>query len=70
MQAKHPKGFSLVELMVVTTVIGILALLAVPGVTAAAQRAEATAAEGMSDPILKDQRRQVLLQPTILTRAR
>jgi prepilin-type N-terminal cleavage/methylation domain-containing protein len=44
MQAKHPKGFSLVELMVVTTVIGILALLAVPGVTAAAQRAEATAA--------------------------
>jgi len=44
MQAKHPRGFSLVELMVVTTVIGILALLAVPGVTAAAQRAEATAA--------------------------
>jgi len=44
MQAKHPKGFSLVELMVVTTVIGILALLAVPGVTTAAQRAEATAA--------------------------
>ncbi|KRP36673.1 MAG: hypothetical protein ABS34_06290 [Opitutaceae bacterium BACL24 MAG-120322-bin51] len=30
--------------MVVTTVIGILALLAVPGVLAAAQRAEATAA--------------------------
>ena len=44
MQAKHPKGFSLVELMVVTTVIGILALLAVPGVTVAAQRAKATAA--------------------------
>jgi prepilin-type N-terminal cleavage/methylation domain-containing protein len=44
MQAKHPRGFSLVELMVVTTVIGILALLAVPGVLAAAQRAEATAA--------------------------
>ena len=30
--------------MVVTTVIGLLALLAVPGVLAAAQRAEATAA--------------------------
>lgn len=44
MQAKHPRGFSLVELMVVTTVIGLLALLAVPGVLAAAQRAEATAA--------------------------
>jgi prepilin-type N-terminal cleavage/methylation domain-containing protein len=43
MQAKHPRGFSLIELMVVITVIGILALLAVPGVMVAAQRAEATA---------------------------
>jgi prepilin-type N-terminal cleavage/methylation domain-containing protein len=42
MQAKHPRGFSLVELMVVVTVIGILALLAVPGIMTAAQRAEAT----------------------------
>lgn len=44
MQAKHPRGFSIIELMVVVTVIGILALLAVPGILIAADRAEATAA--------------------------
>jgi type II secretion system protein G len=43
MQAKHPRGFSLIELMVVITVIGILALLSVPGILTAAHRAEATA---------------------------
>ena len=42
MQAKHPNGFSLVELMVVVSVIGILALLAVPSVMTAAHRAKAT----------------------------
>jgi peptide methionine sulfoxide reductase msrA/msrB len=43
MQSKHPRGFSLIELMVVITVIGMLAMLAIPGVVAAARRAEATA---------------------------
>jgi prepilin-type N-terminal cleavage/methylation domain-containing protein len=42
MQLKHPRGFSLIELMVVITVIGILAMLASPRVMAAARRAEAT----------------------------
>ncbi len=43
MQSKHPRGFTLVELMVVVAVIGILALLAVPEVTMTAHRAKATA---------------------------
>ena len=43
MQVKHPIGFTLVELMVVVSVIGILALLAIPEVTTAAHRAQATA---------------------------
>lgn len=37
-------AFSLVELMVVVTTIGILALMGVPGVRQAAERTEATAA--------------------------
>lgn len=37
-------GFTLIELMVVVTTIGILALLGLPGVRHAAQRAEATTA--------------------------
>ena len=40
---QRPAGFSLVELMVVVTTIGILALLGVPGVRSAANRTEATA---------------------------
>lgn len=43
MQAKHPRGFSIVELMVVVTTIGILALLGIPGIRMAADRTEATA---------------------------
>lgn len=37
------KGFSLIELMVVVTIIGILALLGVPGLTKATQRTAAIA---------------------------
>lgn len=43
MQAKHPSGFSIIELMVVVTTIGILALLGIPGIRVAADRTEATA---------------------------
>ena len=43
MQAKHPRAFSLIELMVVVTTIGILALLATPGIRLAADRTQATA---------------------------
>ena len=42
-QAKNPKGFSIIELMVVTTTIGILALLGLPGIRLAKERTEATA---------------------------
>ncbi|WPJ97640.1 prepilin-type N-terminal cleavage/methylation domain-containing protein [Coraliomargarita algicola] len=42
MQAKHPRAFSLIELMVVVTTIGILALLATPGIRNAVERTEAT----------------------------
>ena len=42
-QVKHPRGFSLIELMVVVTVIGILALLGMPGIRIAKERTEATA---------------------------
>jgi prepilin-type N-terminal cleavage/methylation domain-containing protein len=42
MQAKHLSGFSLIELMVVVTTIGILALLGVPGIQQAKQYTEAT----------------------------
>ncbi|MGZ0655682.1 type II secretion system protein [Coraliomargarita sp. W4R53] len=41
MQAKNPRGFSIIELMVVVTTIGILALLAMPGIRIAADRTEA-----------------------------
>lgn len=44
MHAKHPRGFSLVELMVVVTTIGILALLSIPGVKQASDRTRATTA--------------------------
>lgn len=42
MQAKHLRGFSLIELMVVVTTIGILALLGMPGIRIAKERTEAT----------------------------
>ncbi|CAA6680198.1 MULTISPECIES: prepilin-type N-terminal cleavage/methylation domain-containing protein [unclassified Lentimonas] len=42
MQNKPPRGFSLVELLVVVSVISILALLAVPEVMTAAHRAKTT----------------------------
>ncbi len=42
MQAKHSRGFSLIELMVVVTIIGILALFAIPGIRQAKERTEAT----------------------------
>jgi prepilin-type N-terminal cleavage/methylation domain-containing protein len=43
MQAPSKKGFSIIELMVVVTTIGILALLSVPGVRGATDRTQATA---------------------------
>lgn len=43
MQAKNPRGFTIIELMVVVTTIGILALLSTPGIRVAAARTEATA---------------------------
>jgi len=43
MQAKPPSGFSIIELMVVVTTIGILALLGIPGIRMAADRTEAIA---------------------------
>jgi len=43
MQAKNPRAFSIIELMVVVTVIGIFALLGIPGIRMAADRTEATA---------------------------
>ncbi|MDQ8193627.1 prepilin-type N-terminal cleavage/methylation domain-containing protein [Coraliomargarita sp. SDUM461004] len=43
MQAKHPRGFSIIELMVVTTTIGILALLSIPSIRIAVDRTEAAA---------------------------
>lgn len=44
MQAKNLMGFSLIELMVVVTTIGILALLGIPGIRIATERTAATAA--------------------------
>jgi prepilin-type N-terminal cleavage/methylation domain-containing protein len=43
MRGKHPRAFTLIELMVVVTTIGILALLGIPGIRMAADRTEATA---------------------------
>jgi prepilin-type N-terminal cleavage/methylation domain-containing protein len=42
-RVKYPAGFSIIELMVVVTTIGILALLSIPGIRVAAERTEATA---------------------------
>ncbi len=44
MRIKAQKGFTIVELMVVVTTIGILALLGMPGIKLAKERTEATAA--------------------------
>ena len=43
MKAKRRAGFSIVELMVVVTTIGILALMGMPGIRIARERTEATA---------------------------
>lgn len=43
MKPTHRKGFTIVELMVVVTTIGILALLGMPGIRMARDRTEATA---------------------------
>jgi prepilin-type N-terminal cleavage/methylation domain-containing protein len=43
MMAHKSKGFTLVELMVVVTTIGILALLGMPGIRMARERTQATA---------------------------
>ena len=42
MQAKDQKGFTLIELMVVVGIIGTLAMLSIPSVRSAADRAQAT----------------------------
>lgn len=42
MKRKPQKGFSIIELMVVTTVIGIIALMGIPSVRTATHRATAT----------------------------
>lgn len=43
MHLPRHKGFTIVELMVVVTVVGILALLGMPGIRMARERTEATA---------------------------
>jgi prepilin-type N-terminal cleavage/methylation domain-containing protein len=43
MKADQSKGFTIVELMVVVTTIGILALLGMPGIRMAQERTQATA---------------------------
>lgn len=43
MHSFHQKGFTIIELVVVVTVIGILALLGMPGIRLARERTEATA---------------------------
>jgi prepilin-type N-terminal cleavage/methylation domain-containing protein len=43
MQARLPRAFTIIELMVVVTTIGILALLSLPGIRQATDRTRATA---------------------------
>lgn len=43
MEINKQAGFSIIELMVVVTTIGLLALMGLPGIRSASERAEATA---------------------------